>query len=123
MLNYYKPNPNSNPDEFIDSDYSDLTEEELIEVLDKGGLSEKKFQMLLKAMENKGLKGMIMAVPDPDTNLLATLYERHLEETGFWSCYACHIHPCVCNEGHVAEKNMPRNPETHYFYRNGKKRW
>lgn len=67
MLNYYKPNPNSDPDEFIDSDYSDLTEEELIEVLDKGGLSEKKFQMLLKAMETKGLKGMIMVIPDPDT--------------------------------------------------------
>lgn len=51
----------------INNKFSNLTEEELIEILNRGNLEEDEFRMLLQSMEASGLKGSIMAVPDPDS--------------------------------------------------------
>lgn len=47
--------------------FFNLTEEELIEILNRGNLDEDEFRMLLQSMETSGLKGSIMAVPSPDS--------------------------------------------------------
>ena len=50
---------------FNNLNLEELSEEKLIEILNEGNLSEDEFKTLIKAMENKGLKGTIMAVPSP----------------------------------------------------------
>ncbi|MBU3964911.1 SEC-C domain-containing protein [Patescibacteria group bacterium] len=47
--------------------FNNLSEEELIEILNKGNLTEEEFGELLEAMKAKGLKGTIMAVDNPDS--------------------------------------------------------
>lgn len=47
--------------------FINLTEKELIKILDAGNLSEEEFKELLEAMKARGLKGTIMAVDDPNS--------------------------------------------------------
>lgn len=46
--------------------FLNLSEEELIAILDQGNLDQAEFAELVEAMEAKGLKGTIMAMPDSD---------------------------------------------------------
>jgi len=48
-------------DEFEKS-LSDLSDKELIEILDKGNMSQDELEILIKAMESKGMSGRIMEV-------------------------------------------------------------
>lgn len=47
--------------------FSGLTEEELIKILDEGILSKENLKEFKEAMEEKGLKGTVMTVEDPDS--------------------------------------------------------
>lgn len=47
--------------------FNDLSEKELIKVLDQGNFSEDELADLVKAMEARGLSGSIMAVDDPNS--------------------------------------------------------
>lgn len=47
--------------------FSGLAEEELVKILDAGNLSKEELKDLLSAMEEKGLKGTVMAVEDSDS--------------------------------------------------------
>lgn len=48
--------------------FDNLSERELIEILDQGNLTEKEFKELIESMRKKGLSGSIMAVDDPDSD-------------------------------------------------------
>ncbi|MFA6534442.1 MAG: hypothetical protein WCT37_04730 [Patescibacteria group bacterium] len=57
------------------SKFIDLTEEELIEILNKDDLNEDELKELIAAMEGKGLKGMITAVdPNSEAGRVAVEY-------------------------------------------------
>ncbi|MBU4331619.1 hypothetical protein KKD19_06040 [Patescibacteria group bacterium] len=48
-------------------DFDNLSEEELIKILDQGGLTNEEFQELVATMKRKGMRGSIMAFDSPDS--------------------------------------------------------
>jgi hypothetical protein len=62
-------------DDFKES-LEDLPEEELVQILDRGKLTEEEFDILVEAMESKGLSGQIMEIEgDPSDDQGAQLIE------------------------------------------------
>lgn len=51
----------------MNKNFNNLSEEELINILNQGNLSEEEFADLIGALKDKGLSGSIMAVDDPDS--------------------------------------------------------
>jgi hypothetical protein len=68
--------------------FADLSEEELMEVLKQGNFDESEMPELLKAMEEKGLKGVIMPVTEmdsPEAEAMRGYIEYHKKIKTFWS--------------------------------------
>lgn len=51
----------------IQKNFNDLSKEELINILNQGGLSEEEMISLMMALKKKGMGGSIMAIDDPNS--------------------------------------------------------
>lgn len=66
--------------------FLNLSEEELIAILDQGNLDQEEFSDLVEAMEAKGLKGTIMAMPEGESVEDAKAYiEYHKKIKTMWT--------------------------------------
>jgi hypothetical protein len=77
LLNSYGKNPEQYPnyddyeeeekENYSDINFNDLSEQDLMNILEQGNLDEDEFIQLITALKAKGLKGSIMTIDDPNS--------------------------------------------------------